>query len=254
MDRLTGGGVGHIYNCENAAIAADSHSRAQIIIWHVRWRTCYRMLPIACPRLDHMVNVVGDAYSRRAAEYTELFGSMRAVHPSDRQLVTTWASGVDGEVIDAGCGPGQWTNFLNELGVSARGVDLVPEFIERAFVAYPGIPFRVGSLNDLEVDKGSIGGVLAWYSLIHHEPSTIRIPLIEFSRALRSGGALLIGFFEGSVVERFDHAVTPAYRWSVSDLCDELTAVGFEVLETHIRSTVGQRPQAAIVAQRRDSR
>jgi SAM-dependent methyltransferase len=199
-----------------------------------------------------MIDAVSDAYSRRAAEYTELFGSMSAAHPSDRQLVATWAGGIAGQVIDAGCGPGQWTNFLNELGRPARGVDLVPEFIERARLAYPGIPFQVGSLNDLDVDTGTVGGVLAWYSLIHQQPNTIGIPLLEFHRILSPGGTLLVGFFEGLVVERFDHAIIPAYRWSVNALCDELTVAGFEVLETHVRTTAGQRPQGAIVAQRGD--
>lgn len=66
-----------------------------------------------------MVNGVRDAYSSRAAEYVERFGSMGAVHPSDRQLVATWADGIEGAVLDAGCGPGQWTNFLHEVGIPA---------------------------------------------------------------------------------------------------------------------------------------
>jgi len=197
-----------------------------------------------------MVDVVSDAYSRRAAEYTELFGSMSSVHPSDRQLVSTWADGIEGPVIDAGCGPGQWTNFLAEQGLSARGVDLVPEFIERARTTYPGVPFAVGSLNRLDSPTGSVGGVLSWYSLIHHEPSTIRIPLGEFSRVLRPGGVLLIGFFECPIVETFAHAVAPAYRWPVTELSAELNAVGFDVVESHRRTTTGQRPLAAIIARR----
>lgn len=82
-----------------------------------------------------MVNAVSDAYSIRAAEYVERFASMDAVHPSDRQLVATWADGIEGAVLDAGCGPGQWTNFLNEAGIPALGVDLAPEFIGHARVA-----------------------------------------------------------------------------------------------------------------------
>lgn len=203
-------------------------------------------------RLDHVISRVGSAYSRRASEYTDSFGSMSAVHPSDLQLVSTWARAIEGPVIDAGCGPGQWTNFLTELELTARGVDLVPEFIERARREYPGVPFEVGDLNNLDCETGTIGGVLSWYSLIHHEPGTIRLPLMEFRRALSPRGTLLIGFFEGPVVEQFDHAVTPAYRWPVGGLSEELVAVGFDVVESHVRETTGQRPQAAIIARRAD--
>ncbi|WP_232084776.1 class I SAM-dependent methyltransferase [Arthrobacter sp. SO5] len=201
-----------------------------------------------------MVNVVSDAYSCRAAEYVERFASMGAAHPSDRQLVATWADGIEGAVLDAGCGPGHWTNFLNEAGIPALGVDLVPEFIEHARVAYPGIPFRTGSLDALDVSTGTIGGVLAWYSLIHHEPATIRASLLEFHRVLSPGGALLIGFFDCAVVEKFDHAVVPAYRWPVSHLCGQLVAAGFDVVETHTRTTARQSSHGAILARRGSAR
>jgi hypothetical protein len=123
-----------------------------------------------------------------------------------------------------------------------------PSSLSKPRVAYPGIPFRTGSLDALDLSTGTVGGVLAWYSLIHHEPDTIRTPLLEFGRVLSPGGALLIGFFEGHVIEKFDHAVAPAYEWPVSDLCDELIAVGFDVVETHARTTTGQRSHGAILA------
>ncbi len=201
-----------------------------------------------------MVYEVSDAYSLRAAEYTDLFGSMDSVHPSDRQLVGTWADGIEGEVIDAGCGPGQWTNYLAGRGIAARGIDFVPGFIERARSAYPGVPFTVGSLEALDVESGTIGGVLSWYSLIHHEPHAIKIPLAEFRRALTPGGELLVGFFESPIVEKFAHAVAPAYRWPVQELSRELDLAGFDLVESHVRTAMGKRPHAAIIARRRGSR
>ncbi|MHA7207794.1 class I SAM-dependent methyltransferase [Arthrobacter sp. MDT1-65] len=198
-----------------------------------------------------MTNEVSEAYARRAAEYAGLFGSMDAVHPSDRQLVATWAAGIDGRVTDAGCGPGQWTNFLTEHRLAACGVDLVPEFIEHARTTYPGVPFEVGSLNTLNVETGTIDGIFSWYSLIHHEPSTIGIPLQEFGRALKPDGALLIGFFEWPLVDKFAHGVTPAYRWPVRVLSEKLVYAGFEVVETHTRTTPTQQPHGAITARRK---
>ncbi|MBH0130302.1 class I SAM-dependent methyltransferase [Salinibacterium sp. NK8237] len=201
-----------------------------------------------------MIEEVSAAYSLRAQEYVERFGSMDAVHPQDRQLVETWARGIEpgSSVIDAGCGPGQWTNFLAELGLLAHGIDLVPEFIECAQRTYPDVPFSAGSLNNLKVPDGSIAAVLAWFSLIHHEPVDIQLPLQEFRRALHPGGTLLVGFFEGPVVEQFAHAVAPAFRWSEDALSDELRAAGFDVATSQVRRSPGERPQAAIVARARN--
>jgi SAM-dependent methyltransferase len=202
-------------------------------------------------RLAPVISEVSEAYARRASEYSELFGSMEAVHPSDRQLVATWADDIQGRVIDAGCGPGHWTNFLTERRLDACGVDLVPEFIEHARETYPRIPFEVGSVNTLRAGTATVDGILSWYSLIHHEPETIGTPLQEFARVLKSGGALLIGFFDGPAIGRLAHGVTPAYRWPVKVMSKELVSAGFDVVESHTRSTVNHRPHGAIIARRK---
>jgi SAM-dependent methyltransferase len=192
-----------------------------------------------------------DAYSARAREYIELLGSMRSVHPSDLQIVSTWASGVEGIVIDAGCGPGHWTDHLTRQGMTARGIDQVPEFIAHARDTFPTVDFALGSLDSLMVKTGSVGGILSWYSLIHCEPDALQVPLREFSRVTRPGGGLLVGFFEGPVVEEFAHAVAPAHRWPVEAISAELDRAGFDVVESHVRRTEGQRSQAAVSARRR---
>lgn len=107
------------------------------------------------------------------------------------------------------CGPGQWTNFIQTLGVSVEGVDLVPEFVDEARGRYPGVAFRVGCLDMLEVPDRSVAGILAWYSVIHTPPDEIDCALTEFARCIAPYGSLLLGFFEGHVIEAFPHAVTP---------------------------------------------
>jgi len=104
------------------------------------------------------------------------------------------------------------------------------------------------------VETGTVGGVLAWYSLIHCEPDAIQASLREFARVLRPGSDLLLGFFEGPTVEKFEHVVIAAYRWPVGELCDKLRAVGFDVIETHTRLGPGHRPHGAILARRAASR
>ncbi len=201
-----------------------------------------------------MSSDVEDSYAGRAAEYIALLGSMSSVHPADEHLVTTWARGIDGPIIDAGCGPGHWTAHLAERGCDVHGIDQVPGFIEHARAAHPSAAFDLASMDALPDADGSHGGVLAWYSLIHHEPAVVHRPLQEFARVLRPGGGLLVGFFVGPRVKAFDHAVVTAYRWSPEALSEALRSAGFDVLETHTRTgpADGPRPHGAIVARRRD--
>jgi ubiquinone/menaquinone biosynthesis C-methylase UbiE len=193
---------------------------------------------------------VRDAYSERADEYVDILGSTDSVHTADRELVSTWSQGIDGPVVDAGCGPGQWTSFLHERGAEIEGIDLVPQFIVRAKERFPDVPFRVGRLEALNVPDGSLAGVLSWYSIIHMVPAEVGAALREFARCLEPGGSLLLGFFEGPVVESFAHAVVTAYRWPVDEMRRELGAAGFETIETYTRTGPGYRPHAAIVALR----
>ena len=187
-------------------------------------------------------------YGARAAEYTELLGSVEDMHELDRRLIERWSSGIRGPVLDAGCGPGHWTDFLHRQGADVSGVDLVPEFIDSARLRFPNVPFRVSSLRALDVTDGSLGGVLAWYSLIHLTPAELPLVLAELHRVLKPQGHLLIGVFEGESARPFDHAVTRAYYWSIDRMTRMLEGAGFEVFEAETRHDPGNRPHAAIDA------
>ncbi|WP_166848147.1 class I SAM-dependent methyltransferase [Isoptericola sp. BMS4] len=193
---------------------------------------------------------VGAAYAARASEYVDLFGSVEQADDRDRRLVTRWADGLTGRVLDAGCGPGHWTRHLADLGHDVEGADLAEPFLEHARARHPGVPFRRAALDGLGVPDGSLGGVLAWYSVIHTSPSGMDAVLAELARALAHGGGLLLGFFSGPRVEPFDHAVTPAWYWPVAEMSARLTAAGFDVLESETRTDPGRRPHGAITARR----
>ena len=123
-----------------------------------------------------------------------------------RQLIDSWSEVIGGPVLDAGCGPGHWTDYLTGRGLDAHGIDLVPAFIDHARSNYPHSRFEVGSIDHIEQPDASYGGILSWYSTIHHHPSRIAVPIAEFSRVLRPRGMLVLGFFEGNSIEMFDHA------------------------------------------------
>lgn len=191
------------------------------------------------------------AYDARADEYIAALGSMDAVHPVDRSIVDAWAASVTGPVLDAGCGPGHWTAHLTGQGLDVRGVDLAPRFVEHARAVHTGIRFDVDTIDDLKAADGEFGGILSWFSTIHHEPARIGVPLREFARTLRPGGRLLLGFFVGGEVEAFDHAVVRAYRWPAAEVKRRADAAGFDVVETQVREMRGERPVGALMCERR---
>lgn len=191
------------------------------------------------------------AYDARADEYIAALGTMDAVHPVDRAIVDAWAAGLTGPVLDAGCGPGHWTAHLADSGLDVRGVDLAPRFVDHARATHPGIRFDVGTIDELEEADGGLGGILSWFSTIHHAPDALSTPLCEFARTVRPGGSLLLGFFVGTMLEPFDHAVTRAWRWPVDDLSQEMDAAGFDVVEVHTRATRGARRVGALACERR---
>ena len=193
---------------------------------------------------------VREAYAARAAEYISLFGSIEAAAEQDREYVLAWARNVNGRIIDVGCGPGQWTNYLHAGGVAVEGVDPVPEFIDHAQQRYPGVDYRTGHADRLDVEDASLGGLLAWYSLIHTDPDQIGAVLTEFARCIRTGGGLAIGFFEGAELAPFGHAVATAYFWPVDLLSQRLERAGFVVADVRTRTDPGTRPQGTITAQR----
>lgn len=191
---------------------------------------------------------IREGYAARATEYTELMGDIAQMDAVDRERIERWADGVDGRILDAGCGPGHWTAFLAERGNEVEGIDLVPDFIAGAAARFPHVSYRVGSLAAPGIEPASLGGILAWYSLIHASPEELPALLASARLALRDGGALLVGFFDGPDGEPFPHAVTTAHFWSVDGMSGHLERARFAVVDSETRVQAGRRPHASVSA------
>jgi SAM-dependent methyltransferase len=194
---------------------------------------------------------VRDAYSHMSEQYIALFDGDWQPHADDVALVRGHLVGLDGPVLDLGCGPGHWSTYLHSLGVDVAGVDLVPEFIHYARTHFHGPEFRLGSMTDLGLPGHSVAGILSWYSTIHLPPPELDGVLAEFRRMLAPSGRLVIGFFDSEdEVAAFDHKVCTAYRWPVDEFSARLTKAGFTELQ-RMRQQFPDRPDrryAAIAA------
>ncbi|MFC0437575.1 class I SAM-dependent methyltransferase [Kutzneria buriramensis] len=188
------------------------------------------------------------AYDAVAPVYAELFSDMLATLPMERALLAAFAELVTGPVADIGCGPGQVTAHLHSLGLTAFGIDLSPSMIALAREAHPDLRFEEGSMTALDLADGVLGGILAFYSVIHLPPRLLPAVFAEFRRVLAPGGHLLLGFFAGDdpLPQEFDHKVTLAYRWSPDTLADLLRRAGFAEVARMVRAPhEGERFQQA---------
>ncbi|MFE3940588.1 methyltransferase domain-containing protein [Streptomyces sp. NPDC059118] len=163
-----------------------------------------------------------EAYDAIAPTYAQMFQDPLRERPLERALLGAFAELVrtngDGTVADLGCGPGDFTAHLHELGLNAFGVDASPAMVELAREANPGLRFEVGSMAALDIEDGALDGVLSRWSIIHTPPQDLPAVLAEFARVLAPGGHLLIEFYANDgphdETPAYDHAVVTAYRWS----------------------------------------
>jgi SAM-dependent methyltransferase len=141
------------------------------------------------------------SYDAVATAYAERFGDELDARPLDRGMLAGFAERVRaadaGPVADVGCGNGRVTAYLDGLGVSAFGIDLSPGMIKMARQTYPALRFEVGSMLALDLPDASLGGLLAWYSVIHVPDERVPEAFAEFCRVLVPGGLALLGFQVG---------------------------------------------------------
>jgi SAM-dependent methyltransferase len=202
---------------------------------------------------------VRDSYTRIAVDYADAAGADSPRSPLDRALLGVFAEQARGygPIADVGCGPGRETALLRELGADAFGIDLSPGMVEVARRTHPDVRFEVGSMLDLHLADGSLGGVLASYSIIH-VPWDLRPRVFaEFFRVLGAGGLLMlmfqVGDDRGHRSEAFGREVSlDWYRQRPDEVSDLLRSAGFETWVRVVREREGTEkvPQAYLIARK----
>lgn len=95
-----------------------------------------------------------------------------------------------GTALDAACGTGRHTAYLNRLGHRVIGVDRSPEMLARARRRLPDVDLREADLHELPLPDDAVDTVVCALAL-SHVPQLSPV-LGEFARVLRPGGHLVI--------------------------------------------------------------
>lgn len=186
------------------------------------------------------------AYDTFATDYAERFKEEYDGIPIERAMLSAFAELVladgGGEVIDAGCGGGKSTAYLHSRGLRVRGVDISPGMLAQGRREFPHLRLDEGSMTDLGVPDGSLGGISAVYSVIHIPDDELPSLFAGFKRALRQGGHLLLIFMnlDEHIVrtEAFGHTIHLEYHMRTPQrMAGFLEEAGFDVFTQVIRKT-----------------
>jgi ubiquinone/menaquinone biosynthesis C-methylase UbiE len=182
------------------------------------------------------------AYDTVAVSYEEIIRDALAANPWDRGVLGMFAELVEPgtPVVDVGCGPGRIAAHLASLGLDVSGVDLSPGMVDVARRTHPGLRFDVGSMAELPFPDASLGGVVAWYSIIHTPPERMGALFGELARVLAPGGVLVTAFQVGDerrhIEQGYGHEVSlDAYRLRPEAVAAFMAGAGLAVTAQLVR-------------------
>ncbi len=104
---------------------------------------------------------------------------LREVHP------------LEGQIVDLGCGRGEWLEFLRRHGIGARGVDISQTMLDTCARQGLDVVHRDALAYLMEQDDDSLSAVTA-FQLMEHLPPVVLVRIWEEAfRTLMPGGLVL---------------------------------------------------------------
>ena len=182
-------------------------------------------------KIERMYDIV-------AKEYAETFIGEHEKKPKDQEILHRFSQEIGDRrpVWDFGCGPGQTTKYLKDLGMEISGLDLSGKILEQAKQIHPEIHFRKGNILNLEFDDNSIAGVVAFYAIVHFTEEQVESAFREIFRVLQPGGIFLLTYHVGEETIHLDEflgkEIDIEFMYFTSDFIFRcLKNTGFEKIE-----------------------
>ncbi len=184
------------------------------------------------------LNKIENLYDVVAKEYAETFSGEHEKKPKDKEILHRFSQEIGDRrpVWDFGCGPGQTTKYLKNLGIEISVLDLSEKIIEQARTIHPEIHFRKGNILKLEFENDSIAGVVAFYAIVHFTEEQVGIAFREVFRVLQPAGIFLFTYHIGEetihVEEFLGKKINIDFMFFTTDLIYScLKDSGFEKIE-----------------------
>ncbi len=174
-----------------------------------------------------------NTYNRIATKYAEKYFDDKEDLPYIDQFLKLL--GPEHILLDAGCGVGQFTQYMLARGFNVVSIDASEEMLAIAKEKVPSGTFEKMDMRNMAVKDASLDGILAAYSLIHIPEGEIHTTLVGFHRVLKSGGLMLVitqrGIHDHWVDEPFAPGMKVFFNFFTPEgIKEDLEGAGFSVV------------------------
>lgn len=178
-------------------------------------------------------------YDDVADNYAAKFRDELSKKHFDRLILKAFASANrdKGRWVDFGCGPGQTTNFLYELGINnIIGTDISSGMVNVAKRLFPDLKFETADMLDLQYSDESFSTAVAFYAIVHFEYPQLEQAFREVHRVLTQKGQFLFSFHVGEEVIHHNTFLEKSvditfYFFQTERILKLLKAIGFKVID-----------------------
>lgn len=188
-------------------------------------------------KIDHTEETI-NSYNKVAQNYTDTFFA----DDSDKPYIDAFIKMLpeSASILDAGCGPGNYSQYLHGLGFKVTGTDLSEGMLNIARSHIPSVTFIQADLRELPFEAGSFDGIVAAYSIIHLPTDDVVPTLKQFNTLLRQEGMLFLALQEGTGKSVRDESLgenTPLFysRYTEDEISELLLQADFKVLQSFVR-------------------
>jgi ubiquinone/menaquinone biosynthesis C-methylase UbiE len=181
-----------------------------------------------------------ETYKKIASIYSDQYFNDLSDTPYIDKFLSKLKSGSN--ILDVGCGPGQFSKYMISKGFTVEGIDFTKEMIKIAKEKVPEGKFKYMDMRDLDYKSESFEGMLVAYSLIHIPSKEIYETLKGFKRILKHGGYILIIAQRGKADQIVEETLKDGARMFINffkpeDLKNHLTMAGFKVVYSETTDT-----------------
>jgi ubiquinone/menaquinone biosynthesis C-methylase UbiE len=140
---------------------------------------------------------VTSGYEKWAETYDGLPNLLIEIEePVVKPLLKSLSNGI---TLDAGCGTGRYSSYLQSIGHKVTGVDLSKEMLLQAKGRNNNVNYIQGDLTKLPLESGSFDLVICSLALTHFQ--RLGQVVSELSRVVRKGGTVIISDIHPWLVE-----------------------------------------------------